>query len=129
MPLSYLSLLLAFKIVVTLVAVSGPLLAAPRAFVLARAGLEPAAAPWLRLYGVAVTALLVGYASGFFIIAQGAFPWGVVVMGFVSNAGAVTAMVATGLARRAPILASVFALIALGLLLAAAFPNVAIAAF
>jgi hypothetical protein len=34
-----------------------------------------------KLYGVAITALLVGYASAFWIIARGDFPWAVVEMG------------------------------------------------
>lgn len=38
-----------------------------------------------RLYGVAILALLVGYASGYWTLAAGAFPWGVAAMGVVSN--------------------------------------------
>ncbi len=125
--MSYLALLLAFKIGVTLVGVSAPLVLAPQAYLSKRSGLGGEAIAWLRLYGVAVNALLVGYASGFFVLASGAFPWGVTIMGLVSNAGAVAALLATGLARRSPILTSAFALIALGLAVSMAAPEAAMA--
>ena len=123
--MSYLALLLAFKIGVTAIAVSAPLLLLPRGALAARTGAGAEAAPWLRLYGVAVSALLVGYASGFWTLATGAFPWGVVIMGIVSNACAAAAMIATGVVRRAPVLGFVLAAIAVGLIAAAAAPDVA----
>jgi len=79
-----------------------------------------------RLYGVAVLALLVGYASGFWAIADGRFPFGVAAMGFVSNAGAAAILVATGGWRRAKFLTVFVAGIAIALVLAAAFQRQAL---
>jgi hypothetical protein len=124
--MSYLALLLTFKIAVTALFVSAPLLLAPAGFVTKRTALPPEALPWLRLYAVAVTALLVGYATGFFEIAAGRFPWGVAIMGVASNAGAVAALLATGLARRTPVLTACFAFIAFGLIAAAMAPEAAL---
>jgi hypothetical protein len=43
---------------------------------------------FFRLYGVAIAALLVGYGFGIPVAESGQFPWGIVSMGLVSNAGA-----------------------------------------
>lgn len=124
--MSYLALLITFKIVVTALMVSAPLLVAPPAFVAGRTGTGADALPWLRLYGVAITSLLVGYASAYWTIASGHFPWGVATMGVVSNAGAATALLATGIARRTPALTATFATIALGLIAAMLYPELAL---
>jgi hypothetical protein len=124
--MSYLAVLITFKIVVTAVMVSAPLLFARPAFVASRTGAGAEAVPWLRLYGVAVTSLLVGYASAYWTIAAGAFPWGVVTMGVVSNAGATWALIATGIGRRAPALTAAFATIAVGLIAAMLYPELAL---
>ena len=79
-----------------------------------------------RLYGIAVLALLVGYASGFWAIADGRFPFGVAAMGFVSNAGAAAILIATGGWRRAKFLTAFVAGIAIALVLAAAFQRQAL---
>ncbi len=124
--MSYLALLLGFKIGVTLPLVSVPLLLARREVLLARTGANEAAAPWLRLYGIAVTALLVGYASGFWALAENRFPWGVVAMGIVSNAGAAVFMMTSGVARAAPLRTVLFAAIAVALTAAAIAPSAAL---
>jgi hypothetical protein len=123
--MSYLGLLLVFKIGVTFLFVSAPLLLGPNELLVRRTNTTVEAVPWLRLYGVAVTALLAGYGSGFWTLAEGRFPWGIVVMGAVSNTGASAVLIATGLARRTPFLTAAFVLIALGLLIAAGVPQLA----
>lgn len=124
--LSWLALLLAFKIAFTLATGSAPLLLLPAERLSKLYGVGVEAAPLCRLYGVAITALLVGYASGFAPAAQGIFPWGVVAMGVVSNTGATLALLLTGAYRRARALTFVFAAIALGLIAASFIPQVAL---
>lgn len=124
--MSYLAVLITFKIAVTGLMVSGPLLLGPRAWVERRTGAGAGAVPWLRLYGVAVTSLLVGYASAYWTIAGGAFPWGVVAMGVVSNAGATLALIATGIAKRELLYTVAFAAIAIGLIAAMLYPELAL---
>lgn len=123
--MTFLTLLLAFKIAVTFMAVSAPLLFAPAATLTRKTRTEPSALPWLRLYGIAVTALLFGYASGFWMLAADRFPWGVVLMGIFSNGGAAAVMIATGMGKGAPLKTTFFAAIAVGLVVAAAIPAVA----
>ena len=98
--MTWLAIILTLKIAVTGVAVALPTLLVPAAQLPARIGVNVEGAPMIRLYGVAVTALLVGYASGFWAIAQGQFPWGVVAMGIVSNGGATVALLLSGAWRR-----------------------------
>lgn len=124
--MSYLGLLLGFKIGITALLASIPLLLARRDLLLARTRANEAAAPWLRLYGVAITALLVGYASGFWALAEGRFPWGVIAMGIVSNAGATAFMLASGVARATPLRTGIFAAIAIALTAAAVAPSAAL---
>lgn len=124
--MTYLALLLVFKITVTLLIASLPMLVlpAPRLMQLFQIGAE--AVPLARLYGVAVTALLVGYASGFAPAAAGIFPWGVVIMGIVSNAGATMTLLVTGAWRRSIASPIVFGFIAAALIVAALFPAAAL---
>lgn len=124
--MTFLGLLLAFKIIVTLVLASAPmlLLPAPRLMQLFQLGAD--AVPLARLYGVAITALLVGYASGFAPAAAGVFPWGVVFMGIVSNTGATITLLVTGAWRRSVASPILFGLIAAALIVAALFPAVAL---
>ncbi len=124
--MTFLGLLLAFKIIVTLVLASAPmlLLPAPRLMQLFQLGAD--AVPLARLYGVAITALLVGYASGFAPAAAGVFPWGAVAMGIVSNTGATITLLVTGAWRRSVASPILFGLIAVALIAAALFPALAL---
>lgn len=72
-----------------------------------------------RLYGMALIALLVGYAWGLMEVGQGRYPDGVVLVGLVSNGGAVLVMLWTGYARRSPAALVFFGAIAVGLAVAA----------
>ena len=113
------SILLLVKIIGTLFPVALPLLVMPKTFIDARSGFSASDISLYRLYGMAVLALLVGYAGGYAQVETGVFPIGVVAMGFVSNAGAFTIMLLTGRAAKTPFTAAFFGLIAFGL--AAAF--------
>lgn len=114
-----LSILLWIKIVGTFFPVAAPLLLFPKSKIDELSGFSPSDVSLYRLYGMALLALLVGYAGGYFQVVEGVFPIGVLAMGFVSNAGAFGVMVITGRARRTPFSAAFFGLIAVGL--AAAF--------
>jgi hypothetical protein len=126
--MTWLALLFGFKIAVTALAVVGPLLLLPRRALCARLQVPAEAAGLARLYGVALLALLVGYAGGLHASLHGAFPADVVAMGIVSNAGATLALFATGMARRHAALTAIFALIAVALVAAALFPATAMRA-
>lgn len=113
-----LSILLWIKIVGTFFPVALPLLVMPKRFIDARSGFQASDLSLYRLYGMAVLALLVGYAGGYVQVTYGVFPIGVLAMGFVSNAGAFLIMVLTGRAARTPFTAAFFGLIAVGLMAA-----------
>ncbi len=121
-----LTLVLLAKIGVTLLFVVVPLLIASSSRLEKSFGVTALSPTLFRLYGVAVLALLVGYASGFFYIAHVEFPWGVTTMGLVSNAGAVIALIMTGAWRANVPLGSFFAVIALALMVAMLMPELAI---
>ncbi len=95
----FIALLLSVKIAVTGLCVAAPFLFLPTARLAQMTGVE-GGGNLFRLYGVAVLALLFGYASGFPQIAMGYFPWGIVLMGLVSNGGAALILFATGAWRK-----------------------------
>ncbi len=126
--MSWLTLLLCFKIIFTLATCAAPLLLlpGPRLARLYRVGAD--AVPLARLYGVALLALLVGYASGIGPAEAGSFPGGVVAMGIASNAGATAVLLATGAWRRARALTLAFGGIAVALAASCAAPGAALRA-
>jgi hypothetical protein len=124
--MTWLSLLLLFKIAYTLLTTVGPLLLLPARRIGDALAVGPEAIPFLRLYGVALLALLVGYSSGVPAAEAGQYPGGIVAMGLVSNAGAAVTLVRTGAWRRTPAAAPVFGAIGVGLALAAAAPEAAL---
>lgn len=98
--MSFLELLLLFKIGVTALTVSAPalLFSVPRVEGLLSVRISP---PFLlRLYGIAITALLFGYASGLGDLYDGRFPQGILIMGLVSNAGASGTLIITGVFKQ-----------------------------
>jgi len=125
--MSFLSLVLIAKIGVTGLFVGLPFFALPATRIAAVTGYDVSSAPLFRLYGTAILALLIGYASGFWAIAQGVFPWGVVVMGLFSNGVGAAVLYATGAWRQSQAVALFIAAVAAALLVAAAFPQWAIA--
>jgi hypothetical protein len=123
--MSAIELILAAKIGVTALFVVIPFLTFSAGWIDARLGAQRGSAPLYRLYGWAILALLVGYASGFWETAQDRFPYAIAVMGIVSNAGAAAIMVGTGMARTQTTLAVFFGAIALALIWAIAMPGAA----
>lgn len=83
-----LSLLLIIKIGVTGLLVAAPFLILPKPKLEKALDLTAPTPVLFRLYGIAITALLVGYAFGIPAAEAGQFPWGVTCMGIVSNGGA-----------------------------------------
>lgn len=124
--MTWLSLLLIFKIAFTAIAAALPLLFLPAKKVAATLGVAESAAPLARLYGMALIALLVGYASGVPVAEEARMPWGVVAMGIVSNTGATSLLLTTGMAKRSPFSAPVFGAIAVLLAAATFAPTVAL---
>ncbi|MEL7540893.1 MAG: hypothetical protein AAGJ51_08315 [Pseudomonadota bacterium] len=102
-----------------------PLLVMPKTALDTRSGFSPSDTSLYRLYGMAILALLVGYAGGYFQFVSGTFPIGVLAMGFASNAGAFAIMVATGRAAKTPIAAAFFGMIASGLAVMLVSPDFA----
>ncbi len=104
-----------------------PFLMLPRTFLEKFTSLRATNSSFFRLYGIAVTALLVGYAFGIPVAESGRFPWGVVCMGTVSNAGAaVILMVFADRSNQNRALACFFGLIAMALVAAMILPHSAI---
>ncbi len=124
--MSFLALVLVAKIGVTGLFVGLPFFALPATRISAATGYDVGSAPLFRLYGTAIFALLIGYASGFWAIAQGVFPWGVVAMGLFSNGVGAAMLYGTGAWRQSRLVALFIAAIAAALLVAAAFPHRAI---
>ncbi len=83
--------------------------------------------PYLRLYGVALLARLVGYSSAFSLVADTRFPWGIVGMGIVSNGLGAVMLVLTGAWRNSPVMTGLIATIALALIACALNPAFAMA--
>lgn len=115
----FIALLLLVKIAVTAIAIVIPFLFLPQARLARMTGIENGGA-FFRLYGVAILALLIGYAGGFAIVAGGQFPWSIAVMGIVSNGGAAAVLFLTGQWRRAKAIGFFVAAIALAWVLACA---------
>lgn len=124
-----LSVILAVKVAATVLLWAGPLLVLPKGLLMARTRADEAMVPMLRLYGVAMAALCIGYLSAYWPISQGVFPWGVVLMGLVSNGGATLTLLTTGLARRQKLNTMVLATITAFLTVAALMPSWALDRF
>jgi hypothetical protein len=80
----------------------------------------------IRLYGVAITALLVGYGFGIPTANSGQFPRGVVYMGLVSNVGAALLLLQSSKTRITFLLGIFFAVIATGLIVFLIKPDLAL---
>lgn len=121
--MTWLSLLLIAKIGLTAVFVAAPLMLLPKAALERSLGVAAPTPKLFRLYGVAVAALLVGYAFGIPAAEAGRFPWGVVCMGVVSNGGASVLLAAYSPRRKQDrVSAAFFGLVALGLIAAIVAP-------
>ena len=79
---------LLFKITVTVFAWVLPFLFFPKDWIQLFLGFSPEPLFPIRLLGWSCLALVVGYAFGYVQASKGVAPWGVVLMGLVSNGGA-----------------------------------------
>lgn len=120
--MNFIALVLTAKIALTTPLIAIPFLVLPAARLTRATGVTGGGETFFRLYGIAILALLVGYASGFWMIARGEFPWGVVMMGIVSNGGAAAFLLATGAWRRLLPITIVVVTMSIGLISAAVFP-------
>ncbi len=123
--MTFLSLILSAKIGVTLIFVALPFLFVPIHKLEKLTDIQNGTTLF-RLYGIAILALLIGYISGFWIIAKNEFPWGVVLMGLVSNAGAALIMFSTGYWRKTKLISAFLALIACSLMISLIFQQKAL---
>lgn len=112
--MSFLALLLIVKIAVTLVLVVVPLILAAPDWITRFSGLKGDTALF-RLYGMALLALLVGYAMALWGHWQGDDVVWVVPMGMVSNGGAALILLTTYTGRFRAISVTFFTAITLGL--------------
>ncbi len=124
--MTFLTLLLSIKIVVTFIVVVFPFLFLPRERVGKMISIELNNSLFIRLYGVAILALLVGYASSIPQSQLGEFPWGVIFMGLVSNAGASVLMLCLGGGIQSKVMGVFFGVVAVLLVIAMGFPDAAV---
>jgi hypothetical protein len=125
--LSYVALLLVAKIAITALLVALPFLVAPLAKLEATTRVSAKSTLFFRLYGVAITALLVGYGFGIPTAESGQFPWGVVSMGLVSNAGAAFLLLRSSKPSTSGFwLGTFFALVSVALTLSMSVPSLAL---
>lgn len=90
--MTYLISVLAFKIIISLAVLVFPALFRPIESLNRIFGTNLTNTYLFRLYGVAILALLVAYGYGIQLALIGYYPWGIVIMGIVSNGGAVLVM-------------------------------------
>ncbi|MEM9383851.1 MAG: hypothetical protein AAGA68_02240 [Pseudomonadota bacterium] len=118
-----LTLLLLVMIAVTAVVVAAPLLLLAPQRLDELSGAGPGSALLYRLYGVAISALLVAYGAGALAAQAGVFPAAVVAMGIVSNAGAAAVLIVHPEVRKRAVGIAFFGVIAVGLAVAAFAPE------
>ena len=121
--MSRLTLLLVVKILFTILAVVIPFLFLPAERVAEMTGASIPAPSLYRLYGVAMVAILTGYAFAIPIAQRGERPLGPLVMGVISNGGAAFVLFSFGAEGTSRILAIVFAILAILLALSILKPE------
>lgn len=123
--MTYLTLLLAAKILVTLAAVIVPFLFFKPETLDRLVGFGRPNEAFYRLYGMAIFALVVAYSGGLLQTLSGEYPAQIVAMGIASNVGAACLMVWTGYAREQKALSLFFGSIGIGFVWAALRPGMA----
>ena len=116
-------LILIVKIVGTAIGMVIPVFVLPPRISAPLLELEPRQMRYIRLYALAVAALLIGYASAFsWFRDPSQFPDGVAIMGLVSNGGAALFLALDGHVRLVRAGAPFFGAIAVALAFSLAFP-------
>ncbi len=126
--MTYLSLLLIAKVVVTIAVVCIPFFFFKKETLDRMSGFGSPNIAMYRLYGMAITALVVAYSGGFLQTLAGEYPAQIVAMGLASNVGASVLMVTTGYVRSQGILTGFFGIIGIGFIIAALAPSFAMTA-
>ncbi len=124
--MTWLSLLLLTKIIVTAALVAVPFLALPVQRLTPLTGGNASSPALYRLYGVATIALLTVYGFGILGAEMGVMPWGTVLAGIVSNLGASIVLVSTGTSNKMRAPSLFFGGIAALLMLSTLAPDVAL---
>ena len=125
--MTILDIVLITKILGTGLFVGLPLLLLPAGSIATRLSVGFEAIPYLRLYGVAIMALLVGYSFGFSPVIDGQFPYGIAAMGIVSNGFGALTLVLTGAWQAQKAMTVLIGGIALALIFCALNPELALA--
>lgn len=123
--MTILDFILLVKIIGTALLVALPLLLLSAQRIAMTLSIGEEAIPYLRLYGVAILALLVGYSFGFSPLISGNFPWGIVCMGIVSNGLGALTLLLTGASRSNKASTVLISLIAIALVFSALRPDMA----
>ncbi len=126
--MSFLAILLAIKILVTAAFMAIPFLTFSTKRLAGTMGITGGGEVLFRLYGIALIALLAGYGSAFPLLARNEFPWGIVVMGIISNGGAAAILFGTGAWRKSLPVACFLLAMTAGLVAAMLQPALAVAA-
>ena len=116
-------IILITKILVTLVFVSLPFLFFSKSKIDSILKISGESLGLYRVYGMAVTALLVGYSGAIHQHLNGIFPTEILIMGVASNAGATFAMLKTGMAKENKLLTLFFGSIAVLLVFSLLLPD------
>lgn len=114
--MSFLSGLLIFKILGSIVLICIPFLFFPQQKLEHLTKIRAENSSLFRLYGLAVLSLLVGYSFALSESLNGEFPWHGVIMGLVSNGGASILLFSTGAWKSAKIPTTFVTLVAVGLI-------------
>ncbi|TCL08120.1 hypothetical protein BXY66_0153 [Shimia isoporae] len=122
--MTLLTYVLILKIAISLLCLVAPYLLLPSARLDTITWLPKGTPLMYRLYGTAILALLVAYGSGNYSLAHGIFPWGIVLMGIVSNLGATAYMLMSQQRRALRGGIAFFGAIGLLLVAAALMPDV-----
>ena len=123
--MSYLSLILSLKIVVTFFTVVVPFIALPQQKIDKLLAATSSLLSIYRLYAMAIFFLLVAYASGIHQIHNNVLPIGILIMGVMSNLSVSVAFIVTGAAKHNVFHTVFFGIIGLLLLCAILYPDMA----
>ncbi len=124
--MTYLSVVLLFKITITLATIVLPFMVFPKEKLNKLTQVQAASVTLFRLYGVAVLAILVAYAGGIYQLSLGELPITVLLMGLVSNAGAVLVLIISKAVERSLFHTVFFSTIAVLLAVAVMNPQLAL---